>query len=96
MNKEVIEKVKKLLALSKSSNEHEASTAMLQVQKLLVKYKLSMREIEEFEGKQTVNVVEDLSDISTSTGRWKVVWRWLFVITLVVIVMHKLKIEKAM
>lgn len=71
MNKEVIEKVKKLLALSKSSNEHEASTAMLQVQKLLVKYKLSMREIEEFEGKQTVNVVEDLSDISTSTGRWK-------------------------
>lgn len=70
MNKEVIEKIKKLLALSESSNEHESNTAMLQVQKLLVKHKLSMKEVEEFE-KEVVNVVNDMSDICLTTGRWK-------------------------
>lgn len=71
MNKEVIERIKKLLALSESSNEHESSTAMLQVQKLLVKHKLSMKEIEEFGEKEPINVVDDMSDICMTTGKWK-------------------------
>ena len=71
MNKEVIEKIKKLLALSESSNEHESSTAMLQVQKLLVKHKLSMKEVEEYGEKEPINVVNDMSDICMTTGKWK-------------------------
>ena len=71
MNKEIIEKIKKLLALSESSNEYESNTAMLQVQKLLVKHKLSMKEIEEYGAKEPINVVNDMSDICMTTGKWK-------------------------
>lgn len=40
-----IEKIKKLLALSESSNEHEAKSAMLRAQELMVKHKLSMQDV---------------------------------------------------
>lgn len=39
-----IEKVKKLLALSKSPNRHEAEQAMLKARELMVQYKISESE----------------------------------------------------
>ncbi len=49
----VIEKIKKCLALSKSSNEHEAAAALRQAQKLMEKHKISDMDIElaEVEGR---------------------------------------------
>jgi ElaB/YqjD/DUF883 family membrane-anchored ribosome-binding protein len=43
----ILKRVKKLLNLSKSSNEHEAALAMENAQKLLVKYKLSMSQVQD-------------------------------------------------
>lgn len=43
---DIILKIQKLLALSKSSNENEAQNAMLKAQQLLIKYKLSIKDIE--------------------------------------------------
>ena len=42
MDEKLIEKIKKLLALSESSNENEAKIAMLKAQELLAKHKLSI------------------------------------------------------
>lgn len=42
MVEDIILKIQKLLALSKSSNENEAQNAMLKAQQLLIKYKLSI------------------------------------------------------
>lgn len=47
---QIIEKIQKLLALSKSSNINESQAAMLKVQELLVRHKMSMREVEQYEG----------------------------------------------
>lgn len=41
----IIEKINKLLALSESDNEHESQLAMLKAQELLLKHKLSLREV---------------------------------------------------
>lgn len=50
MTKEqAIEKVKKLFALSTSSNENEAQIALLKAQQLLAKYKLEMKDVKEKE-----------------------------------------------
>lgn len=45
----IVDKIKKLLALSKSSNEHEASLAMENANKLLMKHNLEMSDIEEID-----------------------------------------------
>lgn len=42
----IIEKVRKLLALSRSSNEHEAALAAAHAQRLLAEHNLSMSEVE--------------------------------------------------
>lgn len=44
----MIERIKKLLALSESSNENEAKLAMLKTQEILAKHKLSLKEVKEF------------------------------------------------
>lgn len=41
----VIRKIKRCLALSKSSNEHEAATAMRQVQALMREYRLTESDV---------------------------------------------------
>ncbi len=41
-------KIQKLLALSKSSNENEAQNAIMMAQKLLLKHKLSLKEVEDY------------------------------------------------
>ena len=52
------DKIRKLLSLSKSSNEHEAALALHKAQKLLRKYNLSTEEIFNF---TTDNVREDVA-----------------------------------
>lgn len=42
----IVEKVQKLLALSESPNENEAKTAMLKAQELMVKHKITMKDVE--------------------------------------------------
>lgn len=46
MDKKIVEKIKKCLRLSASSNPHEAATAMRQAQKLMEKYGVSASDIE--------------------------------------------------
>lgn len=57
----LVELVRKLLALSKSPNEHEAAAALAKVQELLIKYNLDLAEIgEDHNGPEPVepNIVE--------------------------------------
>lgn len=71
MNNKLIEKMKKLLALSESNNENESRIAMLKVQELLVKHKMSMKEVKEY---KLVNsaIKEDISNISfRQNSKWK-------------------------
>lgn len=66
----LIEKIKKLLALSESSNENEAKVAMLKAQELLVKHKLSIKEVKEYKINNT-SIKEKVSNISFRQGKWK-------------------------
>lgn len=68
MENNIIIKIKKLLALSESSNEYEAKVAMLKAQELLAKHKLSLKEIEEHED---INVMEGKTNITFRQGKWK-------------------------
>lgn len=68
MGTNIILKIKKLLALSESSNEHEAKLAMLKAQELLVKHKISLKEIEEH---RDINVMEGKTNITFRQGKWK-------------------------
>ena len=71
---EVAKKVKKLLSLGESNNEHEASLAMLKAQELLDKYNMSLSDVEiqleeyifekvEFEHKKAPKWIHRLSSI---------------------------------
>lgn len=65
---DIILKIKKLLALSESSNQYEAKVAMLKAQELLVKHKFSMEEVKEH---KNVIVKEKKTDISFTKAKWK-------------------------
>ena len=68
--REVIIKIQKLLALSKSSNQNEAQNAMLKAQKLLIKYKLSLQEVESY-SKENIKI-EDFKTEQKFRGKsWK-------------------------
>lgn len=54
----VLDKIKKLLALSKSPNEHEAQAAMLKAQELMAKYNISVEESVETEITYTSTIAE--------------------------------------
>lgn len=60
------EKIKQLLALAESPNEHEARSALLKARELMAKYKLTETELIDME-KQTVEKV--LTDITCSKRR---------------------------
>lgn len=70
MNITVVEKIKKLLALSESSNENEAKLSMLKAQELLVKHKLSIKEVKEY-NITNISIKEKVSNISFRQGKWK-------------------------
>lgn len=53
ISEKIIEKVKKLLSLSDSSNEHEAKSAMLMAQRLMAKHNLELKDV----------VIEDEVDV---------------------------------
>ncbi|MDQ0149604.1 DUF2786 domain-containing protein [Eubacterium multiforme] len=68
MDNEIIIKIKKLLALSKSSNENEAKNAMLKAQQLMIKHKITIQEAENFE---EINIGEETSNIKFRSIKWK-------------------------
>lgn len=70
MNIKIVEKIKKLLALSESSNEHEAQIAMLKAKELLVRYKLSLKEVKEFKIYDS-KIKEKVSSVSFTKAKWK-------------------------
>lgn len=59
--KNYIEKIRKLLALSKSSNENEAKAALLKAQKLMAQHKITMEQLEEPRNKQVKQVKTDIT-----------------------------------
>lgn len=73
MEKEnIVELIKKCLALSKSPNENEAALAMAKAQELLLKYNLDMAAIKTTDNEQytpaestMINEIVDFSDYST-------------------------------
>ena len=67
---DIILKIKKLLALSDSSNEHESRVAMLKAQELLVKHKLSLKSVEEFETEK-IKVEENVTEVTFRVAKWK-------------------------
>jgi hypothetical protein len=70
MDTKIIEKIKKLLALSESSNENEAKVAMLKAQELLAKHKLSMKEVKGFKIYNSA-IKEKKSSVSFTKAKWK-------------------------
>lgn len=68
--KDIILKIQKLLALSKSSNENESQNAMMMAQRLLVKYKLSLKDIEQYKN-ETIKVNENRTGIKFRGSNWK-------------------------
>ncbi len=59
----IVEKIQKLLALSESPNENEAKSAMLKAQELMVKHKITMKDVQE-------DVKQDVI-ITTTSQRFK-------------------------
>lgn len=45
MEEKIVEKIKKLLALSKSPNENEAMAAALKAQALMAKYEIDLSQV---------------------------------------------------
>lgn len=70
MNTKLIEKIQKLLSLGESSNENEAKAAMLKAQELLVKHKLSMKEVTNLKIYNS-KIKENVSSISFTKAKWK-------------------------
>lgn len=70
MDTKIIKKIKKLLALSESSNESEAELSLLKAQELLVKHKLSMKEVKEYK-EYNSSIKEKLSTITFTKAKWK-------------------------
>ena len=69
LDKNMISKIEKLLALGQSPNENEAKLAMFNANKLLTKYNLTMLDIEGAKGESDVdnNVIES----GTRCATWK-------------------------
>ena len=59
------EKIKKLLSLSKSPNEHEAQSALAKAQQLMAEHKISMAEVEDKEKRKELS---DKIDAVTDSG----------------------------
>ena len=61
MEKDYKEKIRKLLALAESPNEHEARAALLKARQLMAEHKLSEAELKDVEKKQVKNILTDIS-----------------------------------
>ena len=68
-NEKIIEKIKKVLELSKNNPSiEEAKSAAIKAQRLMAEYHISMSEIEAIE--DTENIVEERIDVGTG-NKWK-------------------------
>ncbi|CAA7602008.1 Domain of unknown function DUF2786 [Acididesulfobacillus acetoxydans] len=70
MDAKIIEKIKKLLALSQSSNSYEAELAMLKAQELLVKHKLSLKAVKEFTAVNS-DIKDNVTQVTFTKAKWK-------------------------
>ena len=67
INKKMIERIKKLLALSESPNESEAESAALKASELLLKHNLHLTDIQEYDGE----IKEQIAEAGKRRQRWK-------------------------
>ena len=67
---DIIFKIQNLLALSKSSNDNEAQNAIVLAQRLLIKYKLSIKDVEQYKVEST-KVDENRTGIKVRGSNWK-------------------------
>lgn len=67
---EIIYRIQKLLALSKSANENEAQNSIMMAQRLLIKYKLSIQDVEQYK-KEFIKVNENRTGIKFRGSNWK-------------------------
>jgi len=67
---DTILKIQRLLALSKSTNENEAHNAIMMAQRLLIKHKLSMKDVEQYK-LQDIRVSENRTGIKFRGKSWK-------------------------
>lgn len=70
----IVEKVRKLLALGTSSNEHEAALAVSRAQSLLAKYDLTMESIENMKSDSRTSIGKRGDTITVTEGKpegWK-------------------------
>ena len=72
----ILDKIKKLLALSKSDNPHEAALAAQRASDLLLKHNLEMADVETFDAKSRVDYVTErfnfAADIPHNQRSWRV------------------------
>lgn len=65
----IIERIRKLLALAKSANEHEAAVAMQRAQEMLAKYNLDMNDV--LQRGESVQFVCDNELVTESSNPWR-------------------------
>lgn len=65
------EKIKKLLALSESSNEHEAKSALLKAKKLMAEHKIAEIDLEDIGKKKVVHIKTEF-DCSKRREAWMI------------------------
>ena len=68
MDNRIVDKIRKLLALSESSNEHESKLAMLKAQELLAKHKMTLKDVENAD---KVEVKKHYTDVTFTKAKWK-------------------------
>jgi hypothetical protein len=70
-NEKILERVRRLLALSKSSNEFEAAAAAAKAQELLFKHRLEMNEVPTEDGKNASEPFERHTMKAENTATWR-------------------------
>lgn len=71
VNENVVELIRRCLALSKSSNEHEAAAAAAKANELLLKYKLSLAEVQGAAAGKEEKVTETIITIQSGDKKWR-------------------------
>ena len=70
MEKDYREKIKKLLALAESPNEHEAKAALLKAKELMAEHKLSELDVKDAGKKEVKEVLLEGMQASTRHNPW--------------------------
>lgn len=71
---QVLNKIKKLLALTQSPNENEAAVAAAKAQELMMQYKISMAEVVKFGKVDDTPIQQEsvLMDFAKTEGQWQI------------------------